>query len=293
MNGITDTLSSPVGLIAGNGVFPLEFAESARAKGLKVVAVGHLGETFPSLSEMVDKCIWVKVGELGKIIKYFKKSGVKQVAFAGGIKRVRLLGGVKLDFRALKIARHIRSLRDDSLLRAVAGEIESSGLEVISASVLLEKSVPAAGLLTKRDLSVSERKDAVLGWEVAKTLGALDTGQTAIVLDGLILALETVEGTDATIKRAGELMRQGKKQGAVVVKVSKPQQDLRIDLPAVGENTMHEMKTAGCSALIIEAQKTLLLNPTEVCGLANKFGIAIIAVDGAEGLRSLESSALG
>lgn len=274
-------LKSPIGLVAGNGSFPLEFARSARKRGLAVVAVAHLGETEPAIEPLVEKCVWIKVGQLGKIIDCFKHNGVKQAAFAGGIARVKLFGGVKLDLKALTALAKVRSVKDDVVLRAVAKELESTGVSVFSASLLLTESIVRAGYLTKRQLTADEISDASIGWEAAKTMGRLDIGQTVVVAQGLIVAVEAVEGTDAAIRRAGELVN----GGGVVVKVLKPQQDQRIDLPAIGPTTISVLQQASIAALVVEAEKTIILQPTEVVAQANRCGISIKAIHGPEELQ--------
>ena len=265
-------LKSPIGLIAGNGSFPIEFARNARERGIDVVAVAHQGETDSALSEIVKHCEWIKVGELGKLIKTFKTAGVTQAAFAGGIKRINLFGGVKLDLKGMGLLAKVRSVKDDSILRGIANEIESSGINVFSATELLSDSVVEEGYLTKRELSKDEMENARIGWEAAKTLGKLDIGQTAIVNQGMVVALEAVEGTDKAILRAGELS--GK--GAVVVKVCKPGQDLRIDLPTIGKKTVQTMQQIGATALIIEAKKTIILEKEELISTAESSGISIL-----------------
>ena len=274
-------LSSPLGLIAGNGIFPLEFARSARARGLEVVAVAHRGETSPELEGLVSSCTWVRVGQLGKVISVLRRAGVRQAAFAGGITRVRLFGGVKLDLRGLALVARVRSIRDDVILRGIAGELEQSGIAVFSASVLLERSVPAGGLLTRRALTAEERRSALIGWEAARLTGSLDIGQAVIVKDGVVVAIEAVEGTDRAIRRAGELAG----AGCVVVKVCKPQQDLRLDLPTIGCGTIESMRTAGASALVVEAGRTLLLEPDETVRAADGAKISIFAAADEDALR--------
>lgn len=269
-------LTSPIGLIAGNGQLPLEFAKSAKALGLEVVAVLHYGEARKELCEYCPRHTWIKVGELSKLIKFFNANGVRQVAFAGGIKRPRLFRGeLKLDAKALKVLSSALSVRDDSLLRAVTKELERSGLRIFSATRILSKICPAAGLISKRDLTPSERKDAALGWSIAKQLGALDVGQSVCVKDGQVLAVEALEGTDATVRRAGEIG-----QGAgVIIKTAKPQQDLRLDLPTIGLATIQTALEAKATALVIEAGKTIMLDAGAIIDLANQNGIAIVAMD--------------
>jgi hypothetical protein len=269
-------LSSPIGVIAGNGIFPIEVARAARERGLTVVAVGHRGETNPMLEGEVDELKWIKVGQLGKIISFFRSKGVKHAALAGGISRIKLFGGVNLDWRGAALVARLRSIKDDVILRGVAEELEREGVVVFGASLLLERSLASHGLLTRRGLSVEERRDAVLGWEVAKAIGALDIGQTVVAAGGLIVAVEAVEGTDRAIERAHSLA--GK--GLVVVKVCKPQQDQRLDLPTIGRETIATCGRSGVSAVVIEAGKTVILEPDEVIREADRLGLAIVAARG-------------
>lgn len=280
--------SAPLGLIAGNGVFPLEFAKSARQSGYSVAAVAHVNETDPQLSDFVDSCRWIKVGQLGALIKSFKRAGVRQVTFAGGISRVRLFGGVALDWMGAKVIARAGSIRDEVIFRAIVDELRKAGMEVFSAVEVLASSLPACGKLSRRGLSDRERKDARFGWDVAKGIGCHDIGQTVVVLDGVVLAVEAVEGTDAAIKRAGELcaLRGSKRgffssgskdRGPVVVKVVKPRQDLRVDLPTVGVKTIESMLLAGCGALVVEAGKTIMLDPVNIVNKADAADMALVA----------------
>lgn len=283
-------LKSPIGLIAGNGDFPLAVAKNAVERGLEVIAVAHHGETSASLEDLVSSCNWIRVGQLGKIIAILKKAGVKQATFAGGIKRINFFGGARLDMKAISLISRLRSIRDDALLRGIAGELEKSGIAVFSASELLEESCPAAGLLTRRALSPAEKADALLGWDAAKGIGELDIGQLVVAYKGVIVAVETIEGTDMTLARAGEIARTAGKlnpgSGPVVVKLAKPQQDLRLDVPAIGPQTIEVMKAAGLTALVIEAEKCVLLRPQEVITAASAAGIAIQVCDSKAMLQS-------
>ncbi|RMG40857.1 MAG: LpxI family protein [Candidatus Dadabacteria bacterium] len=272
---LTEELKSPLGLIAGNGSFPLEFVESAQRRGLSVVAVAHTGETDAEIERYVDQCTWVKVGELGKIIKTFKKAGVKQAFFAGGIKRIKLFGGVRLDLKGLSVLSKVRSVKDDAILRGIADEIEQNGIRVLSASILLENSVPSEGLLTSRALTAEEREDALVAWDAARAIGALDIGQSVVACEGIVTAVEAVEGTDAAIRRGAELA----KNAGVVVKLCKPHQDLRFDLPAVGTKTIEVMAECGVTALVIEAGKSLILNRQAFVEKANNAKIAVLAAE--------------
>ncbi len=291
-------LSSPLGLIAGSGQLPIEFAKNAKAKGLKVIAAAHKDETSPELEQYCETCLWVKVGQVGTVLKFLKKHSVKQVALAGGISRVKLFGGFKLDWRGMALLTRVGSLRDDIILRGVACELEKEGIQVIGASVLLDKSVPKEGLLTKRSPSECELADATLGWEVAKEIGRHEIGQTVVVLDGLVVAVEAVEGTDEAIRRAGELSKKAKgrrkfggllsddSHSPVVVKLCKPQQDTRLDLPTIGIGTIESMKIAGAKALVIEAGKTIILDPDAVIKAADLAGISILSASNLQQLQS-------
>jgi len=267
--------------VAGNGLLPIEVAKAAKAKGLSVVVAAHRGETDPAIESLCDRCTWLRVGQLGGIKRFFKGSGVERVIFAGGIRRFKLLGVLRLDWDGVKVAAKLRSFRDDSLLRGIAQYFESSGLSVVGAGLLLKDFQPDAGLLTRRDFNQLEWRNALVGWDVAKALGQVDVGQTVVVAGELVVAVEAMEGTDATIRRAGELIGRGAKD-VVVVKVCKPTQDERLDLPTVGEETLHIMKAAGCHALLLEAKRSFMLDPERVVTVANQNGIAVRFVRGRE-----------
>jgi UDP-2,3-diacylglucosamine hydrolase len=272
--------SRPIGLVAGNGVFPLEFAKNALNAGRSVIVVAHCEETDPALSGLASELTWVRFGQLGRAIRFLKKHKVKEVAFLGGIKRERLFHKVRLDWIALKIVASAKSFRDDAMLRAVALEYEKNGFSVISPAVFLPESCISAGTYTKRSLTKDELLSAQLGWQAASLLGSLDTGQTVVVNQRVIVALEAVEGTDATIRRAGEVSG----VGSVVVKLPKPIQDRRLDLPGVGLRTIEQMKQAGATCLILQSRGALLLHPQEVIRAANAGGIAIEVFDSLESL---------
>jgi len=266
-------LTSPIGLVAGNGQFPLEFVECARARGLDVVLVAHRGETDPTLESKVAKILWVNVGQLGKIIKFFKKQGVKQAAFVGGITKLRLFSNVRLDLKGIMTLARIRTFNDDALLRGISGAIEKSGVEIFAPSELLEKSVVRKGVLTKRGLTAKEVEDAIIGWESAEGIGKFDIGQTVVIKKKGVVAVEGVEGTDACISRAGALVG----DGCLVVKLPKPEQDIRFDMPAIGEGTVNAMQAVNATALILKADFALIMNPLEVIKKADAAGIAIAA----------------
>ena len=278
MNTVTahsPNLLSPIGLVAGNGQVPGEFIENARARGLEIVVLGLNGEADPALATHARSLTWVGVGQLGKIIKVLKREGCRQVAFVGGVRRVNFVDGFKIDWVGLRMLSRLRSFNDDSILRGIIHSMESKGIEVVAASLLLEKSIARPGLLTLQPLSAQDIADAKIGWEAARAIGDLDIGQSVIVRNKTIIAVEAVEGTDATIKRAALV----KGQGGALIKLAKSIQDLRVDMPAVGVNTIVQMKESRLSALIVEARKTLIVDPQAVLKAAAEAGIAIYAAE--------------
>lgn len=268
-------LGTRLGLIAGNGVFPRLVARGARDAGVEVVAVAHVGETDPELEAEVASLTWVRVGELGKIIRTLKQAGCERAVMAGGIKKARLFSGFRPDLRGAAFLARMRTLYDDKLLRGIADELEADGIHVISSTEYLPRLVPAPGVLSRRAPRSRERADIEYGLGVAKAIGAFEIGQTVVVKNGLVLAVEAVEGTDAAIRRGGELAR----GGAIVVKVSKPQQDLRFDVPAVGPETIRLMSEVGATVLAIEAGKTIVLEREKTLDAAASAGIAVVAFE--------------
>jgi len=264
-----------IGLIAGNGDFPLEFAKAAKRKGLTVVTVAHEGETLPELAQWSDRIIWVKVGQLGKLIKAFRDEGVTDVLMAGGIKKTRLFDGAMPDLRGAAFLAKMLAKKDDSLLRGIAAELEADGITVRESTLYLDNLLAPPGILTRRRPTKDELKDIAFGWQLAKEVGRLDIGQTVVVKDLAVLAVEAIEGTDEAIRRGGNLCR----QGAVVVKICKPQQDLRFDLPATGVRTIDTMQEVKASCLAIEAGKTIMIQKETLIARADAAGIAIVALD--------------
>ncbi len=264
-----------IGLIAGNGNFPIVFARAAREKGMQVIAVAHEGETMPELAQWVDGIYWIKVGQLGKLISIFKEQQVADVLMAGGIKKTKLFEGGMPDLRAVTLLAKMIHRKDDSILRAVARELESEGITVRESTLYLDNIVAARGIMTKRKLSKEEKLDIEFGWQMAKEVGRLDIGQTVVVKDRAVLAVEAIEGTDEAIRRGGALC--GK--GAVVVKICKPHQDLRFDLPAVGSVTIQSMMQVKASCLAVEAGKTIMIERDVLIRDANQAGIVIAAIN--------------
>ena len=261
-----------IGLIAGNGRLPFLFAEAARAQGLTVHAVAFEGEADDSLAPFVASLSWVKVGQADGIVKALTSRGVTKAVMAGGIGRIRSLTQARPDFGMLKIAAGLRSLRDDELLRAVAKYFESKGVLIVAPTDYVKSVLAAAGHLAGPELTERQRLDVEMGREVAAALGRADVGQTVVVKEGVVLAVEAVEGTDECIRRAGKFGG----PGGVVVKRCKPNQDLRFDLPAAGPVTLEVMREAGASVLAIEAGKTVLLDATLLFSDAAKLGFSVV-----------------
>ncbi len=261
-----------VGLIAGNGRFPVLFARTARAQGVAVVAVGHRGETLPELADEVPDLVWVQVGELGTLVDTFKKAGVDCAVMAGGIRKEALLEHFAPDERGLRFLSRLTTLGDDSLLRGLAAELESEGIPVVESTIFLESLLAPLGPLTSKAPDAEQWKDIRYGIDVAKGVGRWDVGQSVVVKSRIVLAVEAIEGTDATIRRAG-------RPGAIVVKVSKPGQDMRFDVPAVGPNTVQVCVETKVAVLALEAGKTLLLDKQDLLQQAGASGLVIIGVD--------------
>ncbi len=264
-------MSENIGLIAGKGQFPLLFARAALSRGARVVAVAHRGETDPALEALVQEIHWVYVGQLGKIIRIFKDAGVKQAVMAGGITRARLFRELRPDLRALSVIRRAGPGKDDRLLRAVAAELEGEGITVAPSTLFLDDLLAPAGQISRRGPSPEELGDIELGYKIAKELGALDIGQCVVVRRLVVTALEAIEGTDEAIRRGGRLAG----PGAVVVKVSKPRQDLRFDVPAVGSDTIAAMIEVKAAALAVESGKTLIFDRPAMLQAASRAKIAV------------------
>lgn len=271
-------MSEKIGLIAGKGQFPLLVAQAARQQGLTVVAVAHRGETDPALETLADECHWVYVGQLGKTIRTLKQAGVRQAVMAGGISRPRLFREFRPDWRAFTLIRRVGPGHDDRLLRAVAQEFEGEGIAIVSPVLYLKELLAPAGPLSRRRPTSMELKDIDYGFRLAKAVGRLDLGQCVVVRRQVVTALEAVEGTDETIRRGGRLAG----RGAVVVKVVKPGQDLRFDLPAVGPDTIRAMQEVAAAVLAVEAGKTLMFDREEMLALADRAGIAVWGVESPE-----------
>jgi len=263
-----------LGLIAGNGKFPLIFAQQARQEGVSLVTVAHRGETSEAIEKLVDEITWVYVGELGKILRTFHQAGVKEAVMAGGVGKARLFSNFRPDLRGVAFLARMRSREDDQLLQGVARELEGEGIRVLESTLFLSRIIPSEGVLTRRSPTPAQWEDVRLGFQIAKGVGRLGIGQSVVIKEGVILAVEAIEGTDEVIRRGGALG----KDGVVVVKVSKPHQDLRFDVPAVGVETVRVLREVGGAVLAVEAGKTIVLEKEETLQEADRSAIAVVAV---------------
>jgi hypothetical protein len=262
-----------IGLIAGYGHFPLELAETLRAQGREVHVVAAREETFPEIEELSASTCWLHVGQIGGMIKAFKRAGVEQVVMAGKVRKLHLFRNFRPDLTAMKGLLRLKDRRDDSILNTIADLLAEAGLTLIDQTRYAGEMLAGDGHLAG---PVAKKRDAdiAFGFEQARGIAALDIGQTVIVQDQAVLAVEAIEGTDEAIRRGGAL---GSGQ-AVVVKVAKPQQDLRFDVPAVGPDTLAVMHASGCTLLAVEAGKTLMIERRRLLQQAGEYGIAVYGV---------------
>ena len=265
-----------IGIIAGNRSLPLAFAEEARAQGVRrLVAVAFDNETNPALAQKVDEIVWVKVGQLSKMIAAFKEWGVTRCVMVGQIAPKNLFD-VRPDMRALGLLMKLKERNAHSLFGAIADELKKDGIEVIEPVRWLRPLMPGAGFVLGPALTEAQKEDAAFGFRMAKEISRLEIGQTVVVKEGTVLAVEGFEGTDACLRRGGELA--GRK-GAVAAKVAKEKHDLRFDIPCVGARTVEACQAARISVLVFEAGKTLLLEKAEAETLARKHKITLAAWD--------------
>jgi DUF1009 family protein len=262
---------SSLGLIAGNGVFPLAVARAARRRGIRVIALAHLNETEAGLADLVDEITWVKVGELQRMIDVLKAARVSEAALAGGITRARLADSFAPDARALAMLAKVGRFSDDAVLRAFSAEIEADGIAVIDPVPMLEGVLARAGLEAGPVPTPAQLNDLILAFDLMRALGAFDIGQAVAVLHGVVAAVEAVEGTDAALRRAAQLV--GK--GMVVAKAAKPGQDLRFDRPAIGPATIDLLAEIGAAMIGVEAGSAMILERERTVARAQALGITL------------------
>jgi UDP-2,3-diacylglucosamine hydrolase len=288
----------PLGLIAGNGRFPFLLLDAARAHGVPVVVAAIREETDPAMNARAaaDSGIrvhWLSLGELSRLIDTFQREGVQQAVMAGQVKHKQIFSSIRPDWRLAKLLLNLRTRNTDMLLGAVAKVLDDEGIELIPSTAYLEPLLAPPGVLTARAPSDAERQDIAYGREAARHLAAYDLGQTVVIAAQACVAVEAMEGTDAAIERAGSLMRTlddhpsdqsspgtpTLARSLTIVKVAKPKQDLRFDVPVIGTRTIETMRAAGATCLAIEAGRTLLFDRDAVRALADAAGIAVIAIE--------------
>jgi len=263
-----------IGLIAGNGKFPFLFARAAKDQGLKVIAAGIKGDTSLFLYLCVDKLVFFKVGDLEKLFSYFQEQGITKVVMAGQVSSRNLFDPrVELDEEFQELFKALENRKADTIFSAVARKLKEKNMDLLDSTSLLTGYLAPRGTLTKRGPSLAELEDIDFGKQIAKSMGDLDVGQTVVIKDKAIVAIEAMEGTDQSILRGGTIAQ----KGAVVVKMSKPQQDFRFDVPVIGPRTLKKMAKAKASCLAIESGKTLIIDREKCVKLANKYQICIVS----------------
>jgi DUF1009 family protein len=277
-----------LGLIAGNGRFPFLLLDAARALGLRVVVAAIKEETSPEMNDRAERepedvrVHWLSLGELSRLIEMFQREGVKRAVMAGQVKHKQIFSSIRPDWRLGKLLLNLRTRNTNMLLGAVAKVLEDEGIELLSSTAFLEPMLAPAGVLTERAPDATERGDIEYGLRVARGIAGFDLGQTVVIAAGACVAVEAMEGTDATIARAGEIFRTLEQEASTlgrkltVVKVAKPNQDMRFDVPVVGVPTIDVMRTAGATCLCVEAGRTLLFDREAMVAAANAAGIAIL-----------------
>jgi DUF1009 family protein len=265
-----------LGLIAGNGRFPFLVLDAARAQQHDVTVIASKEEAFPELNDAAARhgaaIHWISIGQLGKCISILKDAGADHAVMAGQVKHTRIFGGIVPDLTFLSVLRQLGSRNTDGLIGAVAKVLHDRGIELIDSTSLLTPLLARAGVLTRRAPSAEEQKDLAFGYPLAETIAGSDIGQTLVVKHQAVVAVEAMEGTDAVIARAGQLAG----AGACVIKVAKPKQDMRFDVPVIGVATIEAMRGAGASVLSIDAGRTLVLDGDAVFAAADRAGIAIV-----------------
>ncbi len=262
------------GLIAGNGTFPFMVLKGARQSGAQMVVVAIREETDPQIEQLAERVKWVGIGQLGRMIRFFKEEGVEKAIMAGQVKHVQIFSRAVPDARMLKVLLKLPRRNTDSLIGAIASELQSEGIELVDSTCFLQDYLPKSGALTRRQPDKREREDIEYGLEIAREIARLDLGQTIVVRGKACVAVEAMEGTDETIRRAGKLVQ----RRLTVVKIAKPNQDMRFDVPVVGVPTIEAMLEAKATCLCITAGKTLMFDRDEMIRVANENKVAIVAV---------------
>ena len=268
-----------IGLIAGVGRLPVEFARAARGMGVHVIGIGVLPEVDPELAQVAHSYEYINIAKLDRIFKVLKREKVTEITLLGKINKELVYAHKELpDLRVLKIFSRLKNFSDDTLTLALVDELAAEGISVLDQTELLRPLMPQPGVLSKRQPTEAELADMRFGLNMAKKIGGLDIGQTVVVKNRAIMAVEAIEGTDACIRRGGQLGR----GGVTVAKSAKPQQDMRFDVPGVGPDTIDSMIQAGAVALVIEAGRTLVVDREKMLEKADRQAITIVAMPGDE-----------
>ena len=268
-------MTEKYGLIAGNGQFPFLVLQSAREQGIEMIVAAIQEETFPQIESCGHPVHWLGLGQLGKLVRLFKGAGVSKAIMAGQVKHAQIFGSSLPDPTMLKMLIGLKERNTDALIGGVARVLQREGITLVDSTTFLKPHMAPEGVLTRRALNSREASDLEYGRPIAHQIALMDLGQTIVVRERAVVAIEAMEGTDAVIRRAGELVN---KKDLTVVKVSKPKQDMRFDVPVVGAPTIQAMIDSGATALIIDAEKTLLLDRKEMLALADEKSIAVVAL---------------
>jgi len=271
MTGDTEKL----GLIAGNGQFPFKVLQSARQQNIQIVIAAIKGEAFPEIDSFGYPVHWLGLGELGKLIRLFRKEGISKAIMAGQVKHVQIFGSSFPDLTMMRMLAGLKARNTDALIGGVSRVLAESGITVLDSTVLLKPHIAFEGTLTRRGLNSSEQSDMEYGRPIAHRIASMDIGQTIAVRDQAVVAVEAMEGTDSVIRRAGDLAN---KDSLTIIKVSKPRQDMRFDIPVVGLPTIETMISSGATALVIDATRTIIFDREEMVVTADSHNIAVVAL---------------
>jgi UDP-2,3-diacylglucosamine hydrolase len=283
---MADTISERLGIIAGNGSFPLLVLDAARSQGMHVVVAAIKEEAAPEIEQRGAAAVhWLSLGELSKLIEMFQREGVTRAIMAGQVKHKQIFSSIKPDWRLAKVLLNLTTRNTDSLIGSIAKVLAEEGITLMSSTALLEPMLADEGVMTRRGPSDSEQTNITYGRAVAQHLSRFDIGQTVVIAEAACIAVEAMEGTDAAILRAGELMKSPSlgsepstlSRALTVIKVAKPNQDMRFDVPVVGLKTIETMKQAGATCLALDAGRCLMFDKAAVLAAADNVGICIVA----------------
>lgn len=269
------TLEHKQCLIAGDGFLPIQMAKSATQNGFEIICISLSSDNYHELKKHCSKVVSFGPGQVNSITKFLKEEGIKQLTFLGKVSKTMLVKRPKLEKRAIEMLKELRKLNDDAIMLKIIEEMESVGITILDQTIFIKNLMVQKGVLTKLAPTEAQNADIEYGFKIAKQMGGLDIGQSVVMKDRMIMAIEAIEGTDKCIKRGGKL---AKRKNAVVVKVSKPAQDKRFDIPAVGLRTIKTMKRYGANVLALESGETIIVNAKEMIDFANKNNIVIVAL---------------